>query len=203
MILELSNRNLTSLEGIDLTYVTELNCNYNQLTSLPDLPLSLKYLSCCCNKLTSLPYLPHSLKTLDCYGNQLKSLPNLPLSLIYLYCDANILTSLPDLPPSLELLTCKKNRLRTLPTLPSSLTTLWCDHNIPFPDLPYNLQSPIDGYFDTLKLLQHNNKRIDLGMETVDTLPSKEYWDDVAEKHIIWQYRIGGEKWTNACNALK
>ena len=63
------------------------------------------------NQLTNLPKLPESLKYLDCANNQLTSLPNLPESLINLYCDNNQLTSLPNLPESLINLYCVSNNL--------------------------------------------------------------------------------------------
>ena len=68
----------------------------NKLTSLPDLPNSLKELYLGHNKLTSIPKLPNLLQGLYCSGNQLTSLPNLPNSLKKLYCDHNQLISLPD-----------------------------------------------------------------------------------------------------------
>ena len=51
-ILDLSHRGLTTLEGIDLTGVTYLDCSFNKLTSLPELPIGLKNLLCSYNKLT-------------------------------------------------------------------------------------------------------------------------------------------------------
>jgi len=162
MKLDLSCRDLTSLEGIDLSGVTRLYCYNNQLTSLPSLPPSLKKLYCENNRLTSLPPLPASLEILDCFNNRLTSLPHLPFTLKKLYCYDNQLTDLPDLP-----------------------------------DIPWGLT-----YLDYVKLMQYNKKRADLGMNKVETLPNKEIWDEVAEKHLIWQYRIGGEKWSKACSSL-
>jgi len=159
MTLDLSYRRLTSLDGIDLTGVTHLDCYDNQLMSLPSLPSTLKILQCGNNQLTSLPPLPASLKKLYCYNNRLTSLPPLPASLEILYCWNNQLTE--------------------------------------YPDLPWGLKD-----WDKEKLAQHNKKCADLGMECVKTLPNKEIWDEVAEKHLIWQYRLGGEKWSKACSSL-
>jgi len=177
MKLDLSRSRLTSLDGIDLSGVTKLNCSCNQLTSLPSLPPSLEILNCSYNQLTSLPDLP---------------------SLKELYCSNNQLTSLPDL-PALEILYCWNNQLSSLPPLPSSLKILFCSNNhlTEYSDLPWGLEG-----WDKTKLNQHNKKRADLGMEEVETLPNKEIWDKVAEKHIIWQYRLGGDKWTKACSSL-
>ncbi len=47
------------------------------MTSLPELPTSLKRLFCKNNKLTELPELPNSLEYLWCYNNNIKYLsPN-------------------------------------------------------------------------------------------------------------------------------
>jgi hypothetical protein len=58
-------------------------------------------------------------------------------------------------------------------------------------------------YRNEAKLNQHNRKRADLGMEKVKSLPDKEIWDEINEKHLRWQYRIGGEKWAKACDNLR
>jgi len=202
MILDLSHKRLTSLDGIDLSGVTVLNCHDNQLTSLLSLPPSLERLDCSSNKLTSLPPLPSTLKKLYCYDNLLTSLPDLPFTLKELYCPNNQLTSLPDL-PALKELYCHTNQLTSLPPLPSSLKELYCYDNLltEYPDLPWGLKH-WNKDWDNSKLNQHNKKRIDLGMDTVKTLPTKKIWDEVAEKHLIWQYRIGGEKWSKACSSL-
>jgi len=136
---------------------------------------------------------------LSCYNNQLTSLPPLPSTLERLYCENNRLTSLPHLPASLEKLYCYGNRLFSLPPIPPSLKYLYCYNNqlTKYPDLPWGLED-----WDKEKMNQHNKKRIDLGMDKVETLPTKEIWDEVAEKHIIWQYRLGGEKWAEACSSL-
>ena len=68
---DLSNQGLTTIDGIDLTGVTELNCGYNQLVSLPVLPDSLQQLYCDDNQLVSLPVLPDSLQRLNCDNNSL------------------------------------------------------------------------------------------------------------------------------------
>ena len=73
--------------------ISRLDCYYNQLTQLPELPVSLTTLDCDSNQLTQLPELPASLTTLHCSGNQLTQLPELPASLILLYCFGNPLSS--------------------------------------------------------------------------------------------------------------
>jgi Leucine-rich repeat (LRR) protein len=81
MKLNLDFRGLTTLDGVDLTGVTELWCDSNQLTLLPPLPETLEILCCHSNQLTSLPHLPETLEELDYNSNQLTLLPDLPWGL--------------------------------------------------------------------------------------------------------------------------
>ena len=196
MKLFLVNRGLTTLDGIDLTGVTHLYCSHNQLTSLPPLPETLEKLHCYVNQLTSLPPLPETLEKLDCSNNQLTSLPPLPETLQELICTNNQLTSLPPLPETLEILYCSGNYLKSLPPLPETLEILSYFNNYItlFPDLPWGLRN----YWEKEKLEQHNKRLKDLQMETVETLPDKETWDQINEMWIHWQYRIGGEKYIEA-----
>ena len=107
----------------------ELQCIYNELTQLPTLPPTLKYLSCCYNQLTQLPTLPPTLTMLYCSNNQLTQLPTLPPTLTMLYCSYNQFTQLPTLPPTLTDLYCYNNQLSQLPSLPLTLKYLVCCNN--------------------------------------------------------------------------
>jgi Leucine-rich repeat (LRR) protein len=73
--MKLINKNLQDL--------TELNCSYTRITSLPDLS---------------------NLTELICYNTGITSLPDLP-KLTYLYCYNTGITSLPDM-PKLKVLDC-------------------------------------------------------------------------------------------------
>ena len=121
--------------------LTELQCIYNQLTQLPTLPPTLKYLSCCHNQLTQLPTLPPTLIMLYCSNNQLTQLPTLPPTLTMLLCSYNQFTQLPTLPPTLTDLYCYNNQLSQLPSLPSTLKYLVCCNNqlTQLPTLPSTL----------------------------------------------------------------
>ena len=77
------------IKTFEQTLITKLNLSDKGLTSLPELPDSLKELSCSKNNLTTLPELPDSLEKLDCWNNNLTSLPELPDSLKELYCSEN------------------------------------------------------------------------------------------------------------------
>ena len=146
MKIDLSNRNISTLDGYDLTGVTHLYCGNNQLTSLPTLPSTLTLLECSNNQLTSLPILPaQALTELYCENNQLTSLPTLQssITLIILYCNNNQLSSLPTLPGSLIHLYCNDNQLTSLPILPAqALTELGCWNNklVSLPRLPKGLK---------------------------------------------------------------
>jgi len=176
---------ITSLAGIEyFTGMTEFDCRFTKIASLPALPSSLELLDCgdnqflttlstlppnleslfCANSnLTALPTLPSSLTTLWCIGNQLATLPALPPNLGSIYCQDNKIASLPTLPPSLWRLECSNNLLSTLPSLPTSLQTLFCDKNqlTSLPSLPPNLSE-----------LNCNDNRL----TSLPTLPSR-LWD--------------------------
>jgi serine/threonine protein kinase len=99
--------NISDLTGIELfTALEVLNCNYNQLTSLPGLPDSLTKLYCSNNRLESLPELPDGLTLISCFTNELTSVPELPNNLVWLDCSDNDLESLPELPNTITYLRC-------------------------------------------------------------------------------------------------
>jgi Leucine-rich repeat (LRR) protein len=140
--LDLYQSNINSLEGIiGFTNLSKLSCSFNNLTQIPELPLTLTLLNCSFNQIISLPNLPQGLNTLNCYDNKLKTLPTLPQSLTSLYCGANQLTALPSLPQNLQNLVCAENPLTLPPTLPQSLITFICNSNQSkiLPNLPPNL----------------------------------------------------------------
>lgn len=125
-----SSLNIADLTGIGyFTNLDTLDCSKNQLSFLPPLPDSLKYLLSSENNLSSLPVLPAGLQKLDCGKNQLSTLPVLPLTLRELYCGDDSLVSLPTLPPSLRNLFCFGNKLGQLPALPEGLLEVYCYSN--------------------------------------------------------------------------
>ena len=95
------------------------------MKSLPTLPSGLKELYCQETQITSLPELPASLKRLDAWAIPLKVLPPLPRGLKYLYCSDTQITSLPELPPGLVELNCYNTQITVLPELPLSLEVLY------------------------------------------------------------------------------
>ncbi|HZG01536.1 MAG TPA: hypothetical protein VEY71_11060, partial [Chitinophagales bacterium] len=128
---------IANLDGIQyFDSLVSLNCAYNLLTALPQLPDGLSYLDCKNNQLASLPSLPSGLNYLFCSDNQLTQLPTLPGFLNYLDCANNLLTTLPPLPASLEGLDCANNLLTELPPLPVQLGTLIVSDNTGLTCLP-------------------------------------------------------------------
>ena len=141
--IDVSHRSINHLP--DLTVFTKLNtlhCDYNNLTSLPPLPVGLKILYCGNNKLTYLPNLPENLELLYCDSNRLFSLPPLPKKLEKINCYCNKLSSLPPLNEQLKTFVCTWNNLSYLPNLPKNLEVLYCDFNklTSLPNLPENFK---------------------------------------------------------------
>ena len=126
------NCSLTSLYSFVSTSLSMLNCSYNQLTSLPDLPSSMSYLNCSNNQITSLN-LPLTLSYLDCSSNQLTSLPNLPSGSYVVIADNNNLLGLPFLPETISTMSLNDNvSLNAAPfALPANLTS-FSANNCPF-----------------------------------------------------------------------
>ena len=98
-ILNCSSQNILDLTGIEYLYgLLVLNCEYNQLTTLPRLPSTLINLDCHDNQLTSFYSIPGSLLGLDCWNNQLTSLPPVPNVMNYFHVENNNISCLANLP---------------------------------------------------------------------------------------------------------
>jgi len=153
----------------------ELNCPFNDLTTLPVLPPKLIRLDCSVNDITSLPELPNSLRVLECFRNELTQLPELPDSLEECSCSNNRLTSLPDLPNSLKELACQSNYLDSLPVLPEKLVSLYCagNHLTALPRLPDSLEYLYCSVnrLTVLPALPKALKRLDCGTNWLTSLP--------------------------------
>ena len=98
-ILNCSSQNILDLTGIEYLYgLLVLNCEYNQLTTLPRLPSTLINLDCHDNQLTSFYSIPGSLLGLDCWNNQLTSLPPVPSVMNYFHVENNNISCFANLP---------------------------------------------------------------------------------------------------------
>ena len=140
--MDVSSKSISDLTGIGyFMALAELNCDNNNLKTLPDLPDGLVAFYCDNNSLTALPLLPNSIRGFYCNSNSLKTLPNLPDGLVLFSCDNNKLTTLPSLPDSLTGFTCEFNSLTSLPDLPNALEGLGCSNNslTALPALPESL----------------------------------------------------------------
>ena len=138
--LDCSYNRLDTLENLPSTLQTLL-CNVNYLVWIDSFPTAITNLNCNQNSLPSIPTLPNTLTLLNCENNQLVSLPTLPISLTELRCAGNLLTILPILPSSITTIMCGNNELDSIPPLPTSLTLLNCVVNNldSLPSLPSSL----------------------------------------------------------------
>ena len=93
---------LTSLPSPLPPGLVTLDLNYNRLREMPELPLTMRFVSVRDNSLERLPELPQGLMILDVSDNRLTDLPSLPSSLIRLTVTSNALRKIPPLPPGLE-----------------------------------------------------------------------------------------------------
>lgn len=122
IIVKFSNGKMSKYKSFDILLrvknynkITYINCNKNNLTSLPKLPEHLLELECGYNKLRFLPELPIHLQTLYCPDNELEALPELPQTLLELYCSNNHLSVLPEFPCNIRQIECNHNKLTRLP----------------------------------------------------------------------------------------
>ncbi len=130
MIVNVSSLQISDLTGIQyFDNLSNLNCDYNQLTQLPTLPSLLDTISCANNQLIYLPNLPPILVSLICNNNQLTGLPPLPNNIKNLSCDHNSISSIFSLPDSLISFDCRNNFLTSIPMLPNGISILICDSN--------------------------------------------------------------------------
>ena len=141
--IDCSSSEINNLDGIIyFENLTHLNCSYNQITQLPELPSNLIYLnSSHCINLSTIESFPHNLEFIDCSYNQINILPDLPSNLKELYCAFNSLSLLPNLPYYLTHIDCSFNNLTSLPYLPENLVHINCSYNelTSLPDLPLEL----------------------------------------------------------------
>lgn len=129
--------------------LTDIDCENNHFTELPDLPKSVLELNIRRNNFTELPIFPDAdeyncdLEYLFCDNNQISYINSLPPKLIDLQCSFNGLQNLSvQLPETLQILNVHRNLLESLPTLPDTLKELKCSINNlnELPNLPPNLE---------------------------------------------------------------
>jgi Leucine-rich repeat (LRR) protein len=163
-------RELIILPTVNLV---ELHCNRaNQLSFLPKMPPTLKYLDCSENQLTSLPELSTTqLHTLLCNYNKLIELPRLPKTITEINCSNNQLSSLSNVRETiLKTLICNNNQLQILPQFPPTLDEINFNSNLvkQFPKIynakyircKHNLISTITQISNSLIILECSNNYI-------------------------------------------
>lgn len=133
--IDVREKNITNLKGIEyFTALTDLNCSWNQLTSLDGAKnTALTKLDCSSNQLTNLDVSKNTaLTVLGCERNQLTSLDvSKNTDLTGLWCRYNQLTSL-DVSKNTALtgLYCSSNQLTNLDVSKNTtLTSLVCCNN--------------------------------------------------------------------------
>ena len=141
--LNISYKGIYDLTGLSyFNKLTSLDCNHNNIKSLPSLPSTLTELNCDHNQLTSLPSLPTGLVTLYCGNNSFTTLTitgRNALKTLYaqsnksmtsLNCNGNFLFTL-DVSgcSALKSLYCQNNQLTSLGTLPNSIQEIYCGSN--------------------------------------------------------------------------
>jgi Leucine-rich repeat (LRR) protein len=76
--IDISNKKIVGiLDFKRFTKLTKLDCSYNKIRSLDNLPNSLIVLDCSYNQIINLDIIPTSLIELRCYYNKITSLDNL------------------------------------------------------------------------------------------------------------------------------
>ncbi|MBK8362816.1 MAG: T9SS type A sorting domain-containing protein [Bacteroidetes bacterium] len=160
-VMSLQNAGISDITGIEYFHgLIELNCQDNNLTSLPrrlpalqilnvgynpisvidTLPLTLRNFYAVNCGLTEIASFPDSISDLLIGVNNLTSLPTLPHFLFTLDCGDNLIDSLPELPPFIQVLVCTRNRPQCLPTLPDTLQQLYAYQTATcLPNLPSHL----------------------------------------------------------------
>jgi Leucine-rich repeat (LRR) protein len=121
------------VERFSSPLIRKLNCDDNDLTSLPENLENLEILYCSYNNLTQLPENLENLEVLYCDENKLTQLPENLENLKVLWCDENELTQLPENLENLKVLWCDENNLTSLPDNLGNLERLYCRGN-PFPE---------------------------------------------------------------------
>lgn len=180
--LDISNKKLYILPHINYNNLIKLNCAYNFLESIDELPPSLIYLDCSHNILQHLPTLPCNLETLNCNYNSLVDL-NISENLKILNCSNNkiITINIPD-HNNIKHINCSYNKLITFTKL-KKIKTL---------DIKYNnlkklyLISPLLKHLDCsnndlnyLSIKSKIIKNLNCSYNSLKKLPSLQYIEKI------------------------
>lgn len=114
---DISNNNLTTLEGCPKTVTRDFNCSKNKLTSLFECPIDVGEFDCSHNQLKTLSYSPKEVKgSFDCSFNELTSIKGSPRTIKgHFKCNDNRLISLKGGPKYIDTyFDCSHNFLERL-----------------------------------------------------------------------------------------
>ncbi len=145
--INVNNENISNLQGIQyFTYLTELECQNNSISSLNVSTLTkLRTLNCSNNSISSLNLNNNTqLYALYCYNNSLTSLNlNYNTQLAYFECYNNQISSISNFPSPLMVINCKNNKL-------TSSLNLGNRNNLVYLDARNNPNlTTIDTHFDS------------------------------------------------------
>jgi hypothetical protein len=126
-IINIELNNYRILSFLNYNNLTDLNCSYNQLIELNNLPDSLLYLNCRQNKIKNI-ILPPNLKTFECTYNQIERL-KMPDSLEEVYCASNEIKNIIHISKNLKYFNCFDNNIKVFPSLPDNLIELIVSKN--------------------------------------------------------------------------
>lgn len=165
---------ITTIPLLTSSKITQIYCDSNLITNLPNLPLNLEILSCNNNKISTLEYLPANLSGLYVNKNQITNINSLPLGLKHFFCESNQLTSIPSLPNGLYSLNISNNQITELPKLSESLDFLNCSYNSNLNQFKFDLPSK-------LHVLNISNTKI----SSIENLPQELQQLDILNTKII------------------
>ena len=200
------NEKIANLTGIEhFTALKELDCNYNQLTSLDvSNNTALKKLWCFSNQLTSLEVSQNTaLRSLNCHYNQLTALDvSKNTALTGLLCSYNQLTAL-DVSKNAALITlyCNDNQLTSLDVSKNTaLTELYCFNNqLTSLDVSkYTALTRLDCYYNQIK-----GEAMDALVASLPTVSKKSFYvintKDTNEGNVCTKAQVAvakGKGWT-------
>jgi Leucine-rich repeat (LRR) protein len=182
--IDISYKAVQSLKGIEyFIALKELNCHYNQLTSLDvSKNTEMTTLYCCCNQLTSLDLLNNTaFENLECWQNQLTSLDvSQNIALTTLVCANNPLTKI-DISNNTKLLflSCQGNQLKAIDvTKNTELEKLNCkDNQLTELDVSKNKELK--------RLICSNNQLAKLELKNLTKLESLKCFQNRLERIIV------------------
>lgn len=145
MTLSIQHKNIKNLQKYFLyngTSILEwhyIDCSFNNISELPEIPENVSTLYCNVNNLIKVPKFNEGLVYLDLECNQLTSIEGLPESLLFLNIAKNEITKIAKVPKKLSRFKISSNQIKRVPEMPQSITSF----NVLFNKLP-NMYPEID-----------------------------------------------------------